>query len=322
MANPLVSIIVPIYNVEHYIHRAINSLLHQTYPFLDIILIDDGSPDKCPQICDEYARKDNRIRVIHKKNGGLSDARNVGLNLVRGEYLTFVDSDDYISPDTIEKFLKIIHEENVDVVCCGLNIINDKEVIYDHRAGNTSFKINGKTAVKLLLEDVFPYNFAPAKLYKQKLFEGIRFPVGRIYEDLATTYLVLNKAEKVYCMKECLYYYERGREGNITSELNSTKAVWSYYCGCLNSKERINFCQSFPDYTEMLPAQTKTFYSWSKLCIEAATKLGKNEYKTYCKKIRSIFHEIKAPMPLKIRVFIKFSNLYYYLYPILKWKNF
>lgn len=312
MENSLVSIIVPIYNVERYIHRAIDSLINQTYPYLDIILVDDGSPDNCPLICDEYARKDNRIRVIHKKNGGLSDARNAGLDIAKGEYLTFLDSDDYLALDAIEKFLRIVQHQKVDIVCSGLNIVNSHGYVYDYRKGDTSFKVSGKEAVKLLLKDTFPYNFSPSKLYKRELFNDIRFPFGRIYEDLATTYLAMHKANSVFCMKDCLYYYEREREGNITSELNSTKAAWSYYCGCLNSKEHIAFCQRFPIYAEMLPTLEHSLYIWSKLCIETAIKLGRKEYKSYCSKIKNILQETNVPMPLKIKIIIKYSDIYYY----------
>lgn len=318
MTNSLVSIIVPVYNVEQYIHRAVDCLLHQTYPHLEILLIDDGSPDKCPQICDEYAQKDQRIRVIHKTNGGLSDARNAGLNIAKGEYLTFLDSDDYLSLDAIEILLNIIQEQGVDVVCSGLNIINAKGEIYDYRKGDNSFKISGKETVKLLLKDEFPYNFSPAKLYKRDLFNDIRFPLGRLYEDIATTYLVINRANSVYCMKECLYYYERGRDGNITSELNSTKAAWSYYCGCLNSKEHIAFCQHFPIYADMLPTLVHSLYIWSKLCVESAIKLGRKEYKDYCQKIKNILQEVNIPIPFKIQLITKFCDIYYYLYPILR----
>lgn len=318
MTSSLVSIIVPVYNVEHYIHRAVDSLLNQTYSYLDIILVDDGSPDKCPQICDEYAHKDNRIRVIHKSNGGLSDARNAGLDIAKGEYITFLDSDDYLSLNAIETFVKIIKEQKVDIVCSGLNIINSDGYIYDYKKGENSIKISGQEAVKLLLKDVFPYNFSPSKFYKRELFTDIRFPYGRIYEDLATTYLVMNKANSVFCMKECLYYYERGREGNITSELNSTKAAWSYYCGCLNSKEHIAFCQRFPIYTEMLPTLNHTLYIWAKLCIETAIKLGREEYKTYCLKIKNLLQDINTPIPIKLKIIIKFNKIYYYLFPILR----
>lgn len=318
MPNPLVSIIVPVYNVENYIHRAVDCLLNQTYSNLEIILVDDGSPDKCPQICDEYAKYDYRIKVIHKKNGGLSEARNVGLDIAKGEYITFMDSDDYISLDAIDLFLKCIEEQNVDVVCSGLNIVDNNGKIYDYRKGEISFMANSTEVVKLLLKDAFPYNFAPSKFFKRKLFDGVRFPVGRIYEDLATVYLAIHKAENIYCMKECLYYYERGRDGNITSELNTTKAAWSYYCGCLNSKEHISFCLQFSEYKDMFPILNHSLYIWSKLCIESSINLGKMDYKRYCKKIEDILSEIKTPISFKLKLILKFKIIYYYLYPILK----
>lgn len=318
-SNPLVSVIVPVYNVENYIHRAVDSLLNQTYPFLDIILVDDGSPDECPHICDEYARKDSRIRVIHKINGGLSDARNAGLEIAKGEYLTFLDSDDYLSVRAIEYFIRTVQEQNVDIVCCGLNIIDGEGRIYDYRKGTNSVKEKSSAIVKLLLQDRFPYNFAHSKLYRRQLFDNIRFPVGRIYEDMATVYLVVNKADSVYCMRECLYYYERGRSGNITSELNSPKAAWSYYCGCLNYKEYITFCQENPEYADLLITVVARLYAYCKLCLESAICLGKNEYDAYNWKIQDILGDITMPMPFRMKVIFRYSNIYYYLYPVIKW---
>ena len=122
--NPLVSIIVPVYKVERYIHRSIDSLLRQTYNNLEIILVDDGSPDNCPFICDKYAMQDNRIRVIHKSNGGLSDARNAALNVMTGQYVTFVDSDDYIADNMIEKFIETVKLYQCNMVVAGMNIID------------------------------------------------------------------------------------------------------------------------------------------------------------------------------------------------------
>ena len=115
MSQPLVSIIVPIYKVEPYLRRCLDSIVNQSYTNLEIILVDDGSPDNCPQICDEYASKDNRIKVIHKKNGGLSDARNAGLDICKGEYISFVDSDDWVDEKYIETLLDLAIKENVDI---------------------------------------------------------------------------------------------------------------------------------------------------------------------------------------------------------------
>lgn len=318
MINPLVSVVVPVYNVEHYIHRSVDSLLNQTYPYLDIILVDDGSSDLSPQICDEYAKRDGRIRVIHKKNGGVSDARNVGLDMVRGKYLTFLDSDDYIAVNAIEQFVQVIQEQDVDIVCCGINIVDSYGNIYDYRRGDISFRMRGEDVVKLLFKDVFPYNFAHSKLYKSSLFDGIRFPFDRIYEDMATTYRVISRANNVYCMKDCMYYYERGREGNITSELHSPKAAWSYYCGCLNCKEYISFCEANIQYREMLSIIVNKLYIWSKLCLEASIPLGWNEYNAYNKKIKRILEDIFIPIPIKLKLIMKFSNIYYYLWPLIK----
>lgn len=318
MVNATVSVIVPVYNVEHYIHRAVDSLINQTYPHLEIILVDDGSPDRCPQICDEYARKDRRVRVIHKKNGGLSDARNAGLDIATREYLTFLDSDDYLSPDAIASFIQITREQDVDIVCCGLNIIDANGITYDYRKGDASFEASGQAVVKLLMKDVFPYNFSPAKFFKRRLFDGIRFPVGRIYEDMATTYLAVDRAKRVYCMKECMYFYERGRDGNISSELNSSKAAWSYYCGCLNCRERVSFCKEHREYADMLPTIARNFYICNKLCMESAICLGRKKYNVYCRRIKHILQSISIPLPIRMKIINRLSGIYYYLYPIIK----
>ena len=116
MLQPLISVIVPCYNVEEYLPKCIESILNQTYRNLEILLVDDGSPDNCGRICDEYAAKDSRIRIIHKKNGGLSDARNAALDVMTGEYVTFIDSDDYVSDDYVEYLYKIIKESGVKIV--------------------------------------------------------------------------------------------------------------------------------------------------------------------------------------------------------------
>ena len=117
---PLISVIVPIYNVEKYLDRCVDSIINQTYKNLEIILVDDGSPDNCPQMCDDYAKKDSRIKVVHKENGGLSDARNVGMEVATGEYVSFIDSDDYISLDFYETLLETIVDNDSDIVECGV----------------------------------------------------------------------------------------------------------------------------------------------------------------------------------------------------------
>ena len=128
MKNLLVSVIVPIYNVEKYLRKCVDSILNQTYKNLEIILVDDGSPDNCGNICDEYALSDSRIRIIHKKNGGLSDARNAGLDIARGNYILFVDSDDYIDETMVEKLYEALEKEKAEMSLCSFVYVNDDGV--------------------------------------------------------------------------------------------------------------------------------------------------------------------------------------------------
>lgn len=317
MPNPLVSVIVPVYRVENYLHRAVDSLINQTYTNLEIILVDDGSPDRCPQICDEYAGQDSRIKVIHKPNGGLSDARNTGLAIASGDYLVFLDSDDYLHIKAIEILISEAIRHKACIVCCGMNIVDSDNNIYDHRKCDENFVSNNIDATKLLLQDRFPHNFACGKLYKRELFDNLQFPVGRLYEDTATTYLAVNRAKSVLCLKDCLYYYERGREGNITSELSSAKAAKSYYHGCLNSLERISFCENNSHYNDLIPIVHGHLFAWSKLCIETAMRANKSTYINYCHRVKEILEKSVLPLPLRLKIIIRLYRLYFYIYPII-----
>ena len=132
--KPLISVIVPIYKVEKYLETCVMSLIHQTYENLEIILVDDGSPDKCPEICDAYEKTDDRIRVIHKKNGGLSDARNAALEKTTGKYITFVDSDDYVDAEYIEKLYNALIQYNASAAICGIRITDERRTVIDQIA--------------------------------------------------------------------------------------------------------------------------------------------------------------------------------------------
>ena len=200
---------LPIYKVEPYLRRAIDSIIKQSYSNLEIILVDDGSPDKCGEICDEYGLLDDRIKVIHKENGGLSDARNAGLDIAAGEYIAFVDSDDYIAGDYVETLLAALNEHDADVAMCAYAVTSSLE--YDgsiFEAGHDDDKKrDGAIEVcsrEELLKNLYDANHCDAtyfivawnKLYKASLWEGIRFPKGKIHEDEATTYKIYDKAAK------------------------------------------------------------------------------------------------------------------------------
>ncbi len=214
MGNKLISIIVPIYKVEKYLHRCIDSICKQTYSNLEIILVDDGSPDNCGKICDEYAKKDERIKVIHKQNGGLSDARNYGLKIANGEYIGFVDSDDYIKEDMFETLYKLSEENKADI-----SIVSFYEMIEDHLISvrkSGELQIMDKIeAIKEILIDTKIQSYAWNKLFKRELFNDIQFPVGKNFEDIATTLILFEKCNKVVRLEEPKYYYVRRNESII-----------------------------------------------------------------------------------------------------------
>ena len=208
--SPLISVIVPVYKVEQYIHRCLDSILAQTYKNLEIILVDDGSPDRCGEICDEYAAKDSRIQVVHQKNGGLSAARNAGLDICTGEYIAFVDSDDYVEPDMLQQLLTGIG--TADSCGCGfimetqsgdiLSVIKpDKEIcqpglvfLRQHYSGkNTNLGIN----------TVHVWG----KLYCKKVFEQMRFQQGIVFEDIHLMPYLLMRCDMGRCLPYAGYHY-------------------------------------------------------------------------------------------------------------------
>lgn len=206
--NELVSIIVPVYKVEDYIQRCVDSILRQTYKNLEIILVEDGSPDNSGIICDAYAKLDGRVKVIHKKNGGLSDARNVGIENALGAYITFLDSDDWIHDDYINHLYKLLKRTNSDISMCNYvktSVENIGEDVYDegdfYEYSNIDALSQLKGDFKILMV------VACCKLYKRNLFDQIRFPVGRIHEDEFTTYKLIYKANKIAQSKAALYFY-------------------------------------------------------------------------------------------------------------------
>ena len=223
MNSPLISIIVPCYNVEKYLPKCINSIIRQTYNNLEIWLVDDGSPDRCGQICDEYAAIDNRIKVIHKTNGGLSDARNVAIDKATGEWITFVDSDDYITADYIETLYQLVEKYNCEVAVACHSIFKENEELLCNKEQLIEEKMHPLYAVEQMFYQEKFDNSAWAKLYHRRLFEsGIRYPKGLIYEDMATTYLLMLESNGVAYTNKVIYYYLL-RESSIEGEYNPKK---------------------------------------------------------------------------------------------------
>lgn len=219
----LISVIVPVYNVEEYLPRCVDSILAQTYGNLEILLVNDGTKDNSGAICDEYAKKDARIRVIHKENGGLSSARNAGLNVARGEYIAFVDSDDWIERDAYETMLGLALKHDVKLVCAGR---------YDVNSGSGEKKrglcppgqevISGQELVRRIFTWDNIDSAAWDKLYHRSLFREIRYPVGKIVEDVPVTYrIALDAGRAAMCDKPIYNYFHR--PGSITTAAVSEK---------------------------------------------------------------------------------------------------
>jgi len=214
----LISIIVPVYNVEKYLQKCVDSIINQTYKTLEIILVDDGSKDNSGKICDELEKMDNRIKVIHKQNGGLSDARNAGIKIAKGKYIGFVDSDDYIARDMFETLYGLSKKHNADVsIVSYYEVYNGK--IISARDSKDLEVFDKIEALKEVLIDRRIQSYAWNKLFKRELFENIEFPTNKNFEDIATTLLLFEQSNTVVLLEDPKYYYLR-RDDSIVGIKN------------------------------------------------------------------------------------------------------
>lgn len=215
MTKELISVIVPVYNVEKYLKKCVDSIVNQTYKNLEIILVDDGATDNSGKICDELVELDNRIKVYHKKNGGLSDARNYGVERAAGDYIGFVDSDDYIDAEMYEKLYEAIKKENVDVAECNLKIVYPEKI--DLFTDQKYYQICNKQEYLeeyLKIEKIF--GSACVRLTKADIAKKLKFPVGKLYEDTYYAYDLIGIVDK-YVIVDNPYYNYLMRENSITN---------------------------------------------------------------------------------------------------------
>lgn len=309
MEKKLVSVIVPVYNVENYLKKCINSIINQTYKNLEIILVDDGSTDKSGKICDEYKLKDKRIKVIHKDNGGLSDARNFGLDVATGEYITFVDSDDFINSKMIEDFYNAIIKFNCDIVFGKTKNYSN----YEQREESLKRCIDSailKTKEECLKNiNINIYNTAYPKLYKSFIFKNLRFPKGINYEDSYIAPYVYELINNVVILPYN-YYYRYIRENSIVHSKFSKKD----YDLLIVGEERIRFYKERNNIDNIILAYKFFMSNVINLYIKAykanAPKEEKNDmldrYKTVYNISKSLFN-IKDK--LKYKSFICFPDL-------------
>ena len=288
MPNDLITIIIPIYNVEKYLEKCINSVLEQTYRNIEVILVDDGSPDNCGKICDEYKKKDSRIIVIHKKNGGLSDARNKGIDIANGKYVYFLDSDDYIERDTIQYLYNNVCKYNAQIAIAGIRDIfenQSKNKKYSDRSKEEIVKIlNSKEALETMLYNTEFSNMACNKLYEKKLFSKIRYPKGKLYEDLGTTYKVLNLADKIVLSSKMTYNYLADRKSSIMNQKYSKNRMQSL----IFMEEIVDFVRKkYPDIE--LAAISRMYME----CIFILLKLPFKNYKEDNKKVKNFIKKYR-----------------------------
>lgn len=222
--QPLISVIIPVYRVEEYLNACVDSVLAQTYQNFEIILVNDGSPDNCPQICDGYAMQDNRIRVIHKENGGLSSARNAGIEVANGELIAFVDSDDIWSPLFLERLYDAIEATVADIAVCSFQRFVDINEISTAEYVKTQC-LSRREAFECLFDGRNENMVvAPNKLYRKKLFEKLRYPVGMIHEDEYVIHELIGASDKVAWVDEVHYFY-RTNLNSITGAKFSLKRL-------------------------------------------------------------------------------------------------
>ena len=223
----LISVIVPVYNVESYVAECIESIQNQTYMNLEIILVNDGSTDASGDICDQYAAYDERIQVIHKENAGVSAARNTGIESANGDYIGFVDSDDYIAPTMYEDMLKLMAEHDLDIIECTAFRNNGDTNIEGCNDGSLEI-FNRDEALKMAMYDCFVAVWS--QLYKRRVISDVRFPVGRKFEDSAVSYLFIANTKRVGHINRCLYYY-RLNPNSTTQTSFDAKSRWDFVLG-------------------------------------------------------------------------------------------
>lgn len=222
--RPLISVIVPVYKVEQYLDRCVQSIVDQTWKNLEIILVDDGSPDGCARMCDEWARRDARIRVIHKENGGLSDARNAGMAAATGESIGFVDGDDWIEPDMYRLLVEQMERTQSDIAACGVEMVWEDDTPPRRLTKEGSCVLEAEEAMRAVIEESWIKAPVWYKLYRTELVRSIPFPVGKCHEDVFWTYQAVGRAKRVAVFDTLCYHYLQ-RAGSIMDEGFSLKRL-------------------------------------------------------------------------------------------------
>lgn len=311
-----ISVIIPIYNVEKYLTKCLESVINQTYNNLEIILVDDGSTDNSGKICDEFSRIDKRIKVIHKNNGGLSDARNKGIESSTGKYISFIDSDDLVNRNMIEILRKNLLDFDADIsICAFKKVTMDKKIDEEVVKTNNTVVYNNLQAIRELLNsDEKVTNHSWNKLYKIKLFEKILFPKGKNFEDIATTYKLFEISKKIVYSDFVGYYYYQ-REFSITGNIN----LKSLYDDLYVINERYNYL--LDKYPELQDDLYRNKANHALLYLTGLTKINeKKEYYSEKSKDEYIFFK-RYIKKYGIKNIIQDNSKHYKIFAIILWFN-
>lgn len=246
-----VSIIIPVYKADAYLDECVASVVGQSYKDLEVILVDDGSPDRCPAMCDSWAAKDSRIRVIHKSNGGAGDARNAGLDVCSGDYVLFLDSDDYLTATAVEELVQTASSNDADIVVC--NFFRDKT--QENNGSGFVRKIDKETAF-INVACYTNYIGPPMKIYRREIFDDLRFDKGRLNEDEFICHKAFNEATSIFTYEKNLFYYRETPNSLVTSKPKLKNLVDSFDA----VEERLEFLES-NNYTEAYIANEKRLYT-------------------------------------------------------------
>ncbi len=267
---PEISIIVPVYNMEQFLQRCLDSILSQTFQDIEVILVNDGSTDNSGQICREYAGKDPRIVLIDKENGGLSSARNAGLDAAKGEYVGFVDSDDHIAPNMYQLLYENLVKYGADISICSFYFEYGDGRICHTKPGGICRCMNNEEAIRTLLSRKHFENYVCDKLYKKVLFDRIRFPENELYEDIAVTYKLLDNSRAVIYQSEPKYYYVQ-RPGSIVNSGFSIRKL-----------QFVEQCRKLVDFSKsrggLYDRETQTFLALASLWLIYEAGMHKSKY--------------------------------------------
>lgn len=299
-----ISVIVPVYNVEKYLSKCVDSIIKQTYRNLEIILIDDGSPDNCGAICDEYAEKDNRIKVIHKPNGGLSDARNAGLDIATGEYIAFVDSDDYIAENMIEKLYERLIKDGSDMALCGFEYVNES---YGSAEDNKTDITNCIVDEKGFFNEMYGCNqvycvVAWNKLYKKALFENERYDYAKCHEDQFIIHRLVMKCNKISFLEDKLYFYLRRRDSIMGEDysINRLDVVEAYI-----NRSKAFYAKGWSRYVERSLAWTIGIFMRGYKILDRNDITIKKRMNELCKQYRKVYRKIALDKNISLKFKLK-----------------